>query len=102
MLYSYMEQHKGLLTALLKHNPPDGAMCRSLNAYMRRCIERMVRECPCADDYPIPLPIVAEHYSNTVWMLLEHCFLTQPPMDRESALQSLNYLLGTLEKENRK
>ena len=102
MFYSYMKQHEELLAALLKHNPPNGAMCRSLNAYMCRSIERMVTECPCADDYPIPLSIVAEHYSNTVWMLLEHCFLSRHPIDRESALQSLNYLLGTLEKENRK
>ena len=100
MLYTYMEQHEQMFHRLLKHNPADGAMRRSLNAYMRKTIEQMIRECPESDNYPVPLEVVAEHYSNTIWMLVEHCFLMQDHMDRESALRCLTYLLGTLEKEN--
>ncbi len=59
----------------------------------------MIEQCPSSDSYPIPLAIVAEHYGNTVWMLLERCFTGKGDLDRETAMQCLEYLLGTLEKE---
>ena len=100
MLYTYAESNMDTLKKLLRHNRPDGAMFRSLNIYMRKTIADMIEQCPSLDSYPIPLAIVAEHYGNTVWMLLEKCFIEQDRLNRETAAQCLEYLLGTLEKEN--
>ncbi len=99
MLYTYAERNEDTLEKLFRHNRPDGAMCRSLNNCMRRNIANMIEQCPSSDNYPIPLAIVAEHYGNTVWMLLERCFTGKGDLDRETAMQCLEYLLGTLEKE---
>ena len=60
----------------------------------------MVEQCPGACAYAIPLPVVAEHYGNTVWMLLERSFIKHDRLDRETAVRCLEYLLGTLEREN--
>ena len=72
MLYSYANRNESTLRRLLRHNRPDGAMCRSLNTYMRKSIADMMAQ----------------------------CFIRQNGLDEQTALQCLDYLLGTLEKEN--
>lgn len=98
IIYSYMEEHRKVIEHLLRYNKEDGAMLRSLNIYMRRTISHMILECEASGNFPIPLFIVAEHYSNTVWMLLEQCFLKKESIGKDEALSCLNYLIGTLEK----
>lgn len=60
----------------------------------------MIEQCPGSYVYSIPLSVVAEHYGNTVWMLLERCFIRYERLDWEGTLRCLEYLLGTLERKN--
>lgn len=99
MVYDYMEANRTSIDRMLKHNPIDGAMLLSMDRFIRRTIYYMVTECPFSYKYPVPYEIVAQHYSNTVQMILSACFLDKSIV-REEAVSYMDFLLGTLEKES--
>lgn len=97
--YDYMDAHRSIIEALLKHNPADGAMLQSLNKFVRKLIYSMVKECPFSCKYPVPYEMIARHYSNTVQMILSACFL-DGQITKAEAESYLEFLLGTIEKES--
>lgn len=99
MVYDYMEKNRDSIEKLLRHNTVDGAMLLSLDRFIKKTIYHMVIECPFSYKYPVPYEIVAQHYSNTVQMILSACFLDKTVTKKE-ALSYMDFLLGTLEKES--
>lgn len=100
-LYSYMDSVRPKIRKKISHNAVDGKMCESLKKFMRLKIGKMIFECPQSDHYPLSLEIIAEHYANTIWMVLEHSFLYRDTLTKAEAITAVSYLLGTLEaKEN--
>ena len=45
--------------------------------------------------------IIIMHYSNTLQMVLEFCFLRKDSISKEEARISIDYLLGSLEKKGK-
>lgn len=99
MVYDYMEQNRRVIDRLLRHNPAGNAMMQSLNRFIRKIIYRMVTECPFSCKFPVPYELIAQHYSNTVQMLLSACFLDRT-ITKKEAVAYMDFLLGTLEKES--
>lgn len=52
---------------------------------------------PCSEKYHIPYKLVAEHYANTIQMLLEWCFIRKKQLSKAEALEALRYLLKGME-----
>lgn len=98
-VYDYMEDNRTAMDRLIKHNPAGGAMLLSLDRYIRKTIYRIVKECPFSYIFPVPFEIVAQHYSNTVQMILSACFLDKS-ITKDEAVSYMDFLLGTLEKES--
>lgn len=96
MAYDFMEENRGSIDKLLKHNQPDGAMLRSFDNFIKKTIYCMVSECEFSYKYPVPNEIIAQHYSNTVQMILTACFMDKT-ITKKEALTYLDFLLGTLE-----
>lgn len=97
--YDYMENHRPVIEKLTKYNQKDGAMMRSLDHFIKNTIFQMISECPLSSKYPMPYKMVAQHYSNTVQMILSACFLDKT-ITKGQATAYMDFLLGTLEKEN--
>lgn len=98
-VYDYMEENRNVIDNLLKHNPIDGAMLQSLNKFIKKTIYQIINECEFSYKYPVPFEIIAQHYSNTIQMILSSCFLDKS-ITKKEALSYLDFLLGTLEKES--
>lgn len=96
-VYDFIEENRKTIDKLLWHNKSEGAMLTSFDRYVRRMIYKIVIECPFSYKYPVPNEIVAEHYSNTVQMVLSACFLDKT-ITKTQALSYVDFLLGTLEK----
>lgn len=96
-VYDYMEAHRKIIDMLLEHNPANGAMLMSFNRYIKKTIYQMIMECPLSYKYPLPHDLIAQHYSNTVQMILSSCFLNKT-IEKKDAISYMNFLLGTLEK----
>lgn len=99
MVYDYMEANRTSIDKLLGRNPIDGAMLLSLDRFIKKTIYHMVTECQFSYKYPVPYEIVAQHYSNTVQMILSACFLDKT-ITKKEALSYMDFLLGTLERES--
>ena len=97
--YDYMEQHRSIIDQLVSHNPKDGAMMQSLDRFIKNTIFKMINECPLSYKFPMPYHMIALHYSNTIQMILSACFLDQT-ITKEQAINYIDFLLGTLEKES--
>lgn len=97
-LYSYMESKQKQIDRILAHNNVEGKMVQSLNRYIRQKIRKMILNCPEMDKYPIPFELMAEHYSNTLQLILGWCFMKKEKLSKKQAIEYINYLLGTLEK----
>lgn len=48
------------------------------------------------DNKNVPLQLVADHFSNTVMLILEAIFLKQQPISLEQAHEYMHYLVGHL------
>lgn len=95
--YDYLEQHRSTVDKLLAHNRADGALALSLDRAIRKTISAMVNGCELTCKYPVPAEIMAQHYGNTVQMVLSACFRDKS-IAKQEAMAYLDFLLGTLEK----
>lgn len=99
MVYDYLDENRISIDKLLEHNHPDDAMILSLDRYIKKTIYQMICDCPFSYKYPVPYDIIAQHYSNTLQMILSACFIDKS-ISRENAAAYIDFLLGTLEKES--
>ena len=72
-----------------------------VNRIMLLKIREILSSCGCVKNQNMPLEMITMHYSNTLQMVLEFCFLRKDSISKEEAIISINYLLGTLEKKGR-
>lgn len=91
-----MHLHQDEIHAIVRHNKETGHLQESLRRFIKKTIFTIIEACPCSEKYQVPHEMIAEHYASTIEMLLEWCFVRKDPMDRDSALAALDYLLGNL------
>ena len=74
----------------------------SLRAFMKKQIGLVISKCPGTKDFPVREEVMVDYYVATLEMLLEKCFFTKEQLSREEALQAVQFLLGSVEKEAHK
>ena len=99
MLYDYLDGYRPQIHKILSKNGLNGRCMSSLRLFMRGQIKDIVSRCPYTKDFPLREDVMVDYYAVTVEMLLEKCFLEKNPLSKEDAVQSLVFLLGTIEKE---
>ena len=98
-LYTFFEKKKDTVDRIMSNNEIDGAMAESLKRFMLLKIREILSSCGCVKNKNMPLEMITMHYSNTLQMVLEFCFLRKDSISKEEARISIDYLLGTLEKK---
>ena len=74
----------------------------SLRAFMKKQIGQIISKCPGTRDFPVREDIMVDYYVATLEMLLEKCFFAKEQLSKEEALQTVDFLLGSVEKEAHK
>ena len=74
----------------------------SLRTFMKNQIRQVISMCPGTKDFPVREDVMVDYYAATLEMLLEKCFFTKEQLSREEALQTVRFLLGSVEKEAHK
>lgn len=100
-LYVFFEKKKDIINRIMMHNEMGGEMAESLKRFMIIKIRKIISLCGCTEMHNIPLEMIAVHYSNTLQMVLEFCFLRKNSISKEEAQMSIDYLLGSLEKKGK-
>lgn len=93
-LYDFMALQKETLNVIVRMNSVDGKMFNSFQQYFRKQINIVMENCSCTSRYPIPYELVADHYSNTILLLIEWSFLKKKINSKEEAMVCLRHLLN--------
>ena len=100
-LYEFFEKKKDIVNNIMLHNEIDGAMAESLKRFMLLKIKEIVSSCENINNQSVPFELIVMHYSNTLQMILEFCFLRKDLISKEEAQISIDYLLVSLEKKGK-
>ena len=102
LLYEYLDRYRPQIYRILSKNGLEGRCMASLRAFMKKQIGQIISKCPGTRDFPVREDIMVDYYAATLEMLLEKCFFAKEQLSKEEALQTVNFLLGSVEKEAHK
>ena len=102
LLYEYLDRYRPQIYRILSKNGLEGRCIASLRAFMKKQIGQIISKCPGTRDFPVREDIMVDYYAATLEMLLEKCFFAKEQLSKEEALQTVNFLLGSVEKEAHK
>lgn len=97
-LYSFFENKSYIVHGIMSHNKIDGIFVEELRKFILLKIQNIISTSNCTLKYNLPVEMISIHYSNTMQMILEFCFLRKDPISKEEAKRNVEYLLGSLEK----
>ena len=95
-VYDYFVTWHERLDKVMKHNPVGGAFVLSCGRYVRSRTTEILKATGCDTTHEIPSEMVAEHYGNTIQLVLEWSFLRGASMSKDDALKCLRTLLSEL------
>ena len=102
LLYDYLDQYRIQISKILLKNSFEGRCMASLRTFMKKQIKTMISKCPGTKDFPIREDVMVDYYAIMIEMLLEKCFFAKNQLSKEEALQTIRFLLGTVEREAHK
>ena len=102
LLYEYLDPYRLQIHRILLKNGLEGRCMASLRAFMKKQIGQIISKCPGTRDFPVREDIMVDYYAATLEMLLEKCFFAKEQLSKEEALQAVDFLLGSVEKEAHK
>ncbi|MFD0898106.1 TetR/AcrR family transcriptional regulator [Loigolactobacillus binensis] len=92
-VYQLFTDHSQKLTEILKNNTLNGPMVVNFTDYVKLNMQEIIHNCLDLSMVPVPLELIADHYSNTVLLVLEWAFLRRENTTLADAHRYLEYLL---------
>ena len=92
-VYDYFEAYRERLQKIMAVNTIDGALVMSCSLFVRQQTNKIMLDCPCEKTHMIPHELMSEHFSNTIQLMIEWCFLRKKIASKEEAEKCLRYLL---------
>lgn len=92
-LYDFFYENREILKKIARQNASSGEFMRNFKAYIKYKINIKIKDCSCVNTNKIPREILAEHYSNTLVLILEWGFLKENILSKEDSKKYLEYLL---------
>ncbi len=94
--YDFIDAHQDTLNRIIKHNAEESFLLFHFRVQLSARIRQMFDPNICRYRDRIPHEIIADHYCNTVLLVLEWRFLHGNDCSKEDTLRYLEYLLGAL------
>ncbi|MFC0904941.1 TetR/AcrR family transcriptional regulator [Clostridium sp. MT-14] len=95
-MYDLITARQDMIQHILKFNSGENLLLSHFQIYMNIQMREIFCQCQCKDRYKIPYEIVAEHYCNTILLILEWSFLKKNSCSKIQAHEYLKYLLRSL------
>lgn len=92
-IYDFFEQRQERLFRILVHNSLEGELYTRFKQYVKVQILEIMDTIDFSDHNGLPNRLWAEHYCNTILLVLEHSFLKEQRIDKETAVSYLRILL---------
>ena len=92
-IYAFTKQNNELISRVLSHNPEVGYMFSSFRNFLNSQIRRIFKDCPDAMHKEIPNELLADHYSNTLFLVWQWAAVKCADCSKENAHIYLKQLL---------
>ncbi|PJM79868.1 TetR/AcrR family transcriptional regulator [Bifidobacterium scaligerum] len=92
-----LESNNALLHAVLAHNPPEGPLFASLHRFIEHNARRLMLTCVDRNRFDLPADLIADHYANTVLLVLDWAYLRGQTLTRAQLHDYTHALLRGVE-----
>lgn len=93
-MYDLLDDNRKKVKSIIRANPIDGILVENFRSYLKSRITEIMKNCSCSKRYTIPQEMVAEHYSNTIILVIDWSFLRKEDLSKEQANEYLKTLLA--------
>ncbi|OKP83957.1 transcriptional regulator [Paenibacillus helianthi] len=100
--YDFVEANQTRLKQILKSNTEEKVLLLHFRIHLGAKLREIFYLGGCIERYALPYELVADHYCNTILLILEWRFLKENDCPKAQALQYLNLLLGALNMNEKK
>lgn len=98
--YDLFEKHQKFLTRILRHNNFNSTVITHFTIFLRKQMRTIFFTCLSQETefepLPVPVELVADHYTNTILLILEWIFFKKNETTKTEAQKYLNYLLQNI------
>ncbi len=93
-IYTFTKHNSELISRVLSHNPEAGYMFSSFRNYLNGQMRQIFKDCPDAEEKDIPNELLADHYSNTLFLVWQWTAVKNRACDKQQAVRYLQKLLS--------
>ena len=98
MMADMLEDNGVLLKEVLEHNPVDGPLFASLRAFIAERSRDLMRTCISRERHALPAELIADHYANTLMLVLDWSYLRGHTLTRPELHDYVHALLEGVER----
>lgn len=95
-VFDYLILQKDKIMKIKEFNTLDGIFFSNLSSFIRLQTYNIISTCPCNKTHSIPHQIIAEHYANTLELILKNAFILSNNLNKKQARSYLEYLLKNI------
>ncbi|MBT1175248.1 TetR/AcrR family transcriptional regulator [Bifidobacterium sp. LC6] len=92
-----LEAHADLLRSILEYNPPQGPLFSSLHMFIEQRARELMLTCIDRNRLDLPVELIADHYANTVMLVLDWSYLRGHMLTRKQLHAYAHALLRGVE-----
>ena len=92
-IYSFTKEHIDVVSKILLYNSEVGYMFSSLRNFMNSQMRIIFKDCPDALKREMPTELLADHYSNTLFLVWQWTITKERSCDSQQAQDYLRKLL---------
>ena len=95
-IYDFTKQNEAIIHKVLLHNSEVGYMFSSFRSFLNNKMRFIFKSCPEATQKDIPNELLADHYSNTLFLVWQWATIKKSDCTKEQAHKYLRSLVGNL------
>ncbi len=95
-IYDFTKQNEDIIHKVLSHNSEIGYMLSSFRNFLNNTMRLIFETCPEASEKDIPNELLADHYSNTLFIVLQWAAIKNADCTKEQAHKYLCSLVRNL------
>lgn len=95
-IYDFTKENEAVIHKVLSHNSEVGYMFSSFRNFLSNTIRQIFKDCTEATQKDIPNALLADHYSNTLFLVWQWVAFKNPHCTKEQAHTYLCALVGNL------
>ena len=95
-IYDFTRENRSTVSQILLHNPENGYMVSSFRSFLNGRMREIFQKCMDAAEKEIPKELLADHYSNTLFLVWQWSALKDASCTKEMGRTYLRMLLSKI------